>query len=235
MQDRGQLQPAEPGESLRKRFELTQAREIVGGHAYELLRPRNIDDLISEEDFAIDERIPYWAECWPSARVLAERIARHGGQGRTLLELGCGIGLLSIAAARAGFEVLATDYYADALEFVATNAELNGVPTIDTRLVDWRRLPDDLGVFDVVLASDVLYEEPQAALIAGAFARTLSAAGVGLLSDPGRRTAGQFVAECRKVGLIATCVEQKRTVDARAELTVSIYEIRRSPDDHAGV
>ena len=89
----------------------------MGRRRYWLWRPASVDDLISEEDFAVDERIPYWADCWPSARVLAEHIAGSCGGGRRMLELGCGVGLVSLAAAAAGFDVLATDYYADALEF----------------------------------------------------------------------------------------------------------------------
>jgi predicted nicotinamide N-methyase len=217
-----------PPESLRRRFELASTRLTVGGHLYELLRPKCVDELISEEDFAIDERIPYWADCWPSSRVLAERISSQDGRQRRALELGCGIGLVSLAAARAGFRVLATDYYADALEFTAANADRHGLNRLDTRLVDWRKLPDDLGKFELVAASDVLYEQPQAAWIAAALAATLAPDGVGFLSDPGRRTAEAFMVECDRRGLTAHCVERVPTVDAGARLTVSVFEIRRA-------
>jgi predicted nicotinamide N-methyase len=216
-----------PPESLRRRFELASTRVSIGDHPYDLLRPRSVDELISEEDFAIDERIPYWADCWPSARVLAERIAGQNGRERRALELGCGIGLVSLAAARAGFRVLATDYYAEALEFTAANAERHGLSRLDTRLVDWRKLPRDLGTFDLVVASDVLYEQPQAGWIAAALAATLSPAGLGLVSDPGRRTAEAFLIECDRRGLAASCVERVRMVDAGTRLTVSVFEIRR--------
>ena len=192
------------------------------------LAPQNIDDLISEEDFAIDERIPYWADCWPSSRVLARHIARLDGRRRTALELGCGIGLVSVAAARAGFRVLASDYYADALEFTEANSRRHGVNGLDTRLIDWRKLPDDLGTFDLVAASDVLYEPPQAGWIAAALAATLSPDGLGLLSDPGRRTADAFLVECGKRGLTTRCVERVPTVDSGTSLNVSVFEIRHS-------
>jgi predicted nicotinamide N-methyase len=221
-------QPAAP-EHLRRRFELAETRLEVGGRRYELLRPRNVDELISEEDFAVDERIPYWADCWPSARVLAERIAGSTVAGGRLLELGCGIGLVSLAAAAAGFKVLATDYYADALQFTAANAERNALADIDTRLVDWRKLPDDLGTFDVVAASDVLYERPQAALVASALAHTLAAQGLGLVSDPGRRTAESFIEECGRRALAAECVGRVAASDAGVQLTVSVFEVRRRP------
>jgi 2-polyprenyl-3-methyl-5-hydroxy-6-metoxy-1,4-benzoquinol methylase len=220
----------EPPECLRRRFELACTEVSVGGRRYELLRPRSVEDLISEDDFAVDERIPYWAQCWPSSHALGERLAREQGRRRRLLELGCGIGLVSLAAAQAGFNVLATDYYADALEFTAANAQRHGLRRVDTRLVDWRKLPADLGTFDVVAASDVLYEPPHSAWIAAALASTLSPTGLGLLSDPGRRTAQPLLDACAAVGLIATCTARVPTedVDADVQPIVSIFEIRRA-------
>jgi predicted nicotinamide N-methyase len=221
--------PAAAPEHLRRRFELAVTELVVGGRRYDLLRPRSVDDLISEEDFAIDERIPYWADCWPSARVLADHIANWPGDGRRLLELGCGIGLVSVAAAVGGFDVLATDYYSDALQFTAANAERHALVNVDTRLVDWRRLPDDLGTFDVVAASDVLYERPQAGLVAAALGRTLSPTGLGLVSDPGRRTSESFVDACGRQGLSVRCLGRVPAADAGAQQIVSLYEIRRPP------
>jgi predicted nicotinamide N-methyase len=220
-------------ESLRKRFEFAETQVSIAGQQYDLVRPRSVDDLISEEDFAIDERIPYWAECWPSGRVLAEHIAGRSGHRCTFLELGCGIGLVSLVAAQAGFKVLATDYYADALEFTSANAERHGLPRVDTRLVDWRKLPDDLGTFDVVAAADVLYEGPQVSLVASTLARTLAPGGLGIVCDPGRRTADGFVTECGQWGLEAQCVDRVKTEDANARLTVSVFEIRRVPSGGA--
>ena len=217
-----------PPVSLSRRFELANTALTIAGRTYDLLRPKNIDDLISEEDFDLDERIPYWADCWPSSRVLAERLLREPGQNRRLLELGCGIGLVSLAAAQAGFDVLATDYYADALEFTSANAMRHALGRVDTRLVDWRKMPRDLGRFHVVAASDVLYERPQAALVAAALAQTLVADGLGLVTDPGRRTSGSFIDECAKLELKAERVAKIPAEDTRARLTVSVFEVRRS-------
>jgi predicted nicotinamide N-methyase len=216
-------------EYLRRHFELAEVEVSIGGRRYDFLRPRSVDELICEEDFATDGRIPYWADCWPSSRVLAEHVAARSGGGRRLLELGCGIGLVSLAAAAAGFDVLATDYYADALQFTWANAQRHGFLGVDTRLVDWRNLPDDLGTFDVVAASDVLYERPQAALVAAALDRTLAPSGLGLVSDPGRPTAEAFVEQCRQRELVVQCASQVPTTDAGARLTISIYEVRRAP------
>ncbi len=219
--------PLEVPESLARRFEVAECEVSIRERIYRLLKPRNVDDLISEEDFALDERIPYWADVWPSARILAERLAGHQGAGQRLLELGCGIGLPAIVAAAAGYETLATDYYAEALEFTEANAHRNGVMNVDSRLVDWRRMPDDLGTFDVVVAADVLYEQPQAALVASVIERCLAPGGLAIVTDPGRRTAEVFIDVCRDHDLVAVLADRVPTTDAGAALTVTLFEVRR--------
>jgi len=190
-----------PDAALEARFELSVQTVNAGPWRFEIYLPQSSDALIDEDEFAVDERLPYWAEIWPSSVALVERIAREAGRGRQLLELGCGVGLAAIAAARAGFTVTATDYYDAALEFAKWNSQHNGQSLAATRLVDWRKLPDDLPRFDVVAASDVLYERPNAALVAAAFARTLKPGGLGLLADPQRQQAASFPDECRRQGL----------------------------------
>ncbi len=221
------IAPLDAPQSLRRRFELAVSEVSIGGKTYRLLRPRSVDDLISEEDFALDERIPYWADCWPSSHVLAAHLAGEQGAGRTLLELGCGIGLVSLVAAAAGFDVLATDYYAHALEFTAANAQRHHLASVDTRLVDWRALPDDLGTFDLVAASDVLYERPLVPLVARTLAHTLSPAGLALVADPGRRTAEPFFDACDELHLAARPIARVPATDPAAEAAIVIYEIRR--------
>jgi predicted nicotinamide N-methyase len=211
-------------------FPVVVSQVTVGSRQYVLRRPESADallNLITEEDFQRDDRLPYWADVWPSSRVLAEHVAAWRGEGCRLLELGCGVGLVALAAANAGFSVLATDYYAEALEFAAENARLNGIPGISTRLIDWRNFPADLGRFDVVLASDVLYERPNAALVATALARSLAEDGVALVTDPGRKPAAQFPQVCAEHGLEVAKVDEVPVAGAVAPLTVHVYEVRR--------
>ena len=59
----------------------------VCGTAYRFWQPPDLDALIDVAAFEADERIPYWANVWESAVVLAEELAQLDGRGRTLLEL----------------------------------------------------------------------------------------------------------------------------------------------------
>ena len=59
---------------LKRQFTTATDPVTVAGWTVEMLRPRNSDDLISEADFVRDERLPYWADLWPSARILAAHL-----------------------------------------------------------------------------------------------------------------------------------------------------------------
>jgi predicted nicotinamide N-methyase len=214
-------------ESLRSRFELTSGPISWAGHALDILRPKSVDDLICEDDFNRDGRLPYWADVWPSALGLADRVARERGSGRRLLELGCAVGFVACLAAKIGFRVTATDYYAEACDFTRLNAHRNRLPIPDVRIVDWRDYPADLRGFDVVIASDVLYEKPYCDLVAACFAQSLAADGLGILSDPQRTLAAGFPAAAERAGLTV-----KRQIGVPVEKegrhqVIDVYDLRR--------
>jgi predicted nicotinamide N-methyase len=184
-----------------ERFGAVERGIIVGGTSLRLWLPPDLDALIDVAAFERDERIPYWANVWESALVLAEELIVMDGAGRRLLELGCGLALPAIVASLRGFDVVASDYEEDALEGVRFNAARNGAEGLETRILDWRRLPDDLPVFDVVVAADVLYEPHHAGALATVISRTLAPGGVALVTDPGRARAVTFEPAIRGVGL----------------------------------
>lgn len=184
---------------LRERYALKVERFAHHDLELALILPRAADELIDEAKFRHDERLPYWAELWPSAMVLARSVLDEPTEGRTL-ELGCGLGLPSLALAAAGADVLATDYFPEALEFVAANAERNGIRPPRTRLLDWRDVPADLGSFDRVIASDVLYERRNVPALTGLLARVTAAAGLVRIADPGRMYQPEFIDTMRRSG-----------------------------------
>jgi len=212
---------------LRAQFDVVRTDILIAGREVRIHHPRNADALIDEQAFEDDERLPYWADVWPSARVLAERVATMPVDDRRFLELGCGAGLVSVAAAIAGFDVTATDYYDEALRFTALNVLMNTGALIDTRIGDWRRFPHDIGRFELVVASDVLYEQPHAGLIAGVLDRTLTARGSAIIADPGRIAAPQFIDECKERGMPAAILDRVPFEEGNIRQTIDLYEVRR--------
>jgi ETFB lysine methyltransferase len=209
---------------LERRFRTATRTLQIGGRDVDLLSPANADDLISEDDYVLDERLPYWADLWPSAQILAREVRTMRLAGQRVLELGCGLGIVAVAAVLAGAEVTATDYYEDALLFARLNvAEATG-RTIATRMVNWTEMPADLGKFDVVLASDVLYEHRYAALVADAIAATLVRGGEAIVADPGRIALDEFLEECRDRGLTYRS-EAHPFVDGAIRQTVTLWKL----------
>ncbi len=224
--------------SLERRFRVTETRVALSSRTLVIRHPANADDLISEDDFVRDDRLPYWADIWPSARVLASRLLEENGAGRSLVELGCGAGLVSSAAAIAGFDVVATDYYEDALRFARVNANRNAGRDIGTRLLDWRDIAHDIERFDSVVASDVLYERTYGTLVASTFDRLLAHDGFALMADPGRISRDDFLNSLEPLGLVVTGRVDVPYEEGAIRQTITIIRIERmiGPDsDRASI
>jgi predicted nicotinamide N-methyase len=159
-----------------------------------LARPRDAEALLSEEQFEHEEFLPYWAELWASGVALAHEVARRSLRGAPVLELGCGLGLPSIAAAMAGGRVLATDWSPEAVRATAENARRNEVE-IETAIVAWGA-PDlivERAPWRWVLASDVLYEQRNVDLLLDLLPRLVDETGEVLIADPARVPAERFL------------------------------------------
>jgi predicted nicotinamide N-methyase len=215
--------------ALERRFVLARVDVAVGDGTIALETPRSADELINEIDFERDERLPYWADVWPSSTALATAVGELDGRGKRALELGCGLGLVTIGALRAGFDVLATDYYEDALLFARRNALSAAGREPMTRHADWREFPNDLGLFDLVLASDVLYEREYATLVANAIVASLAPGGVALVADPGRVALLSFVTACEQRGCSVGIRARLPWTDGKARQTITIHEIKSPP------
>jgi predicted nicotinamide N-methyase len=172
--------------------DLVEEIVVLGGRDLAVLRPRDSEALLDEHAFERDEFMPYWAELWPSGVALARTVAGRALKGARVVELGCGLGLPSLAAALAGGRVLATDWAPAALDLLRGNAERNGA-ALETARVDWRA-PEPLlerAPFDLVLAADVIYEPRNVEVLAGLLPRLGAEI---LFADPGRPALDDFLA-----------------------------------------
>jgi len=115
----------------------------------------DVEALLREEEVS---EPPYWAHLWPAARALARVVAAAAPRirGRRVVELGCGLGLPGLAAARCGARVVLSDRNLEALAFAKRNLERNRLAGA-VLAMDWRH--DAVrSQFDVCLAADVTYE-----------------------------------------------------------------------------
>jgi predicted nicotinamide N-methyase len=135
---------------------------------------------------ADDAASPYWAYAWAGGLALARYFLEEPGRvaGRRLLDLGCGSGLVGIAAAKAGAaSVIAVDTDANAVAALELNAALNGVEVaaIHADIAD-----NPLPAVDLVAVGDLFYERGVAERVAGFLDRCLAAGIAVLVGDPYR-------------------------------------------------
>ncbi|MGH2823975.1 MAG: hypothetical protein ACRDLY_13320, partial [Thermoleophilaceae bacterium] len=81
-----------------------------------LLQPRDSAELPDEGGVEWAPLVPYWSVLWRSGVVLGRELSRRRLDGLRVVELGCGMGVPSLAASRSGAAVLATDLSVEALE-----------------------------------------------------------------------------------------------------------------------
>jgi predicted nicotinamide N-methyase len=177
--------------------------ELPSGELH-LLQPEESAELPDEGAVEWAPVAPYWSVLWRSGVALARELDGVPLRGRRVVELGCGLAVPSIAAARAGATVLATDACPEALALVARNALANDV-RVDTATVNWAE-PHELvarGPFDLVLAADVLYERASVAPLLSLLPRLAPEA---WLADPGRPASGPFFEQARRRWSVETRV-----------------------------
>lgn len=202
---------------IHRRFETVTEAVRLGSLELQFTRiadsNRVLDAVVAEEDrleklsgrrVAEDQlHLPYWAELWDSALgvgqfLLRQPAASPPGMRRSVLDLGCGMGLAGTVAAARGDRVLLADLETPALLF----ARLNSLPyaaRVRTRRLDWRR--DLLGErFDRIIGADILYERRQWDHLEPFWRHHLATGGAVILGEPGRQTGMLFVDWIRAKG-----------------------------------
>ena len=169
----------------------------AGGESMRVIAPRDWEQLRHEEG-AAGRTIPYWARVWPSGMALADVLGTRDLNGTRVLELGCGLGIAAIVAARRGATVLATDQSADAVVFAAHNIALNDAEA-EVGVVDWRasRPLLERGPWPLVVAADVLYTRQAADTLVRLLPKLLEPDGQVLIADPSRAGCRDFLAAVR--------------------------------------
>lgn len=133
-----------------------------------------------------DAPLPYWAFAWAGGQALARHILDNPAAvaGRTVLDLGAGSGLLSIAAMQAGAATtLAADIDRYATAAIALNSAANHVRVATT---DADLLATTPASFAIILAGDLFFERPLAARALAFLERAHDRGAEVLVGDPRR-------------------------------------------------
>jgi predicted nicotinamide N-methyase len=116
-----------------------------------------------EHETGRKQDVPFWATVWPAARLTAQYLGRnpHLVAGRTVLDFGCGGGMVAVAALKAGAsKAIANDIDPVALWMAERNAKANGVllETEERNLLD----APPSAEWGVIFVADLFYEKPVA-------------------------------------------------------------------------
>lgn len=194
----------------------TERAVTVGPHTFRLLTPADPDEFLNQLVEPIDTNEPhladpYWAKLWPAATYLAEAVWRNTSPrskvqgprsnvhlGRLCLELGCGSGLVGLAALAAGYDVTFSDYVPQAVELALENAARNGLTRARGLVFDWREAPRLQ--FPWIIAADVTYDRTLLAPLLETVERMLAPGGEAWFGDAGRGPVGEFIRQATDQG-----------------------------------
>ena len=135
---------------------------------------------------------PLFGIVWPSGLVLANHMLDYDIAGKRVLEVGCGIAVASLVLNHRHADITATDYHPEVEAFLKHNVSLNHGATIEFLRTGWADAVSDLGLFDVIIGSDVLYEAEHVELLASFINQHAKPRADILLVDPGRGNHARF-------------------------------------------
>lgn len=137
---------------------------------------------------------------WPSSEVLAHLMMTYSAAGKQILEVGCGLGLSSLVLNHRKMDITATDYHPEAADFLRQNVELNKGEKIPFVRTGWEDPESELGMFDLVIGSDLLYQGDHVELLAEFIdAHTKPKCEV-IVVDPGRSYHARFSKKMTALG-----------------------------------
>jgi len=158
---------------------------------------RNRQEYSNQHDDAVNSGVtsatwPLFGVVWASGELLSHIMLDYKVKGLRILEVGCGIGLASLILNSRSADITATDHNPDAEHFLSENVLLNDGDDIPFTCTSWAELGDDLGEFDLIIGSDLLYERDHAELLSNFIERHSKQCCKVIIVDPGREHHKEF-------------------------------------------
>lgn len=143
---------------------------------------------------------PLFGIIWPSGEILAHIMSSFDIEGKRILEIGCGTALASLVLNNRKADITATDYHPEAESFLQENTRINKSRDIPFVRTGWNDEPSDLGEFDIIIGSDLLYERNHADMLSQFVDQHARAECTVIIIDPGRSEHGRFSRKMKELG-----------------------------------
>ncbi len=182
-------------------YQTKEETHHLGGSDYQIRSLLDRQQFSDDDGAALAAGIssaswPLFGMVWPSSRMLADVMQTRDIGARRVLEIGCGLALASLVIHRRALDITASDCHPLTQTFLLENLRLNTLPAMPYLNGHWGRENTALGKFDLIIASDVLYERDQPATLAGFIHRHAREDAQILVIDPDRGNRNEF---CRRM------------------------------------
>lgn len=211
--------------AIRKKYKVAFEPLRIGDHELKLLKVTDLEPLLKGKDpFKNVSDFPFWVKLWEASMVLAQMLTTIPPKpGRTLLELGAGLGAPGLSAAACGHTVTLSDYEPHILDFQRVSAAASNLTGIDYKIIDWLN-PPDLQQFDIIAGAEILFREDFFEPLLNIFKNMLAPAGtIYLAHDARRKSLPKFLKKAEKHYEIA--VSTRKMVSDDGEMVIIVNRL----------
>ncbi|RUM39917.1 MAG: methyltransferase [Desulfocapsa sp.] len=173
---------------LRKQYKLSFDKFTARDQSIRLLKVDDIEEFLNGKDpFSDVTEFPFWVKLWEAAMILSQALVTlPDSTGKTMLEIGAGLGAPGMTAAACGFDVTLSDYEDIIMDFEKVSVAASGLDNVKCIHLDWLD-PPDLPPFDYLVAAEVLFREEFFDPLLNVFGKYLKPGGSIFLAHDARR------------------------------------------------
>jgi predicted nicotinamide N-methyase len=171
---------------------------------------------------------PIFGVIWPSSLALAHYLSSYQTGSKRILEIGCGTALSSLLLNKKNADITATNHHPEAGNFLERNAQLNEDKPITFVRADWSGRNDKLGLFDLIIGSDLLYEDDHIELVSSFIDLHAKQECNVIIVDPGRGRKNKFTSKMKNLGYTASHFKPDDTTYLKEGFKGHILSFERS-------
>lgn len=208
----------------------------IGNNDIHLCTLRDKQQFSDPQDTALNLGIssatwPIFGVVWPSSLVLAHHMLDFKTENKRILEIGCGMALTSLLLNEMEADITATDYHPEVKMFLDRNIKLNNGRNIAFERVDWADDTSELGLFDLIIGSDLLYEDLHVTLLAQFIQKHSRPTSEIILVDPGRGRKNKLSTKMTELGYRNDHIKPENTDYLEENFNGHILRYYRNPKD----